>query len=349
VYRGAREPEKNLGIFALYVAYFPQLVSGPIERPGNLLPQFRQPIAFDYDRITSGLKLMLWGMFKKVVVADNLAVFVNRVYTHPTNYQGVSLIAATVFFAFQIYCDFSGYTDIAIGAAQVMGHKLMENFKRPYFSKSIGEFWRRWHISLSSWFRDYLYIPLGGNRVSVPRWYFNLFIVFLLSGLWHGANWTFLIWGGLHGFYLVSSIAMQPWRAAVAKMVGLERVPTLHKCLQVGVTFALVCFSWIFFRANSLSDAFYIVSHLFSGWDALLDFQKFKYAVSMGLGLRNLMLPVLGVAFMETAHLVQRKGSVRRLMVQTPFWVRWPAYVCLALAIMNLGVPYEIPFIYFQF
>ena len=182
VYMGKHKPEKSLLNFALYVAYFPQLVAGPIERPGNLLPQFRQKFSFDYDRVTSGLKLMLWGMFKKVVIADNLSIFVNRVYNHPGDYEGISLVMATIFFAFQIYCDFSGYTDIAIGAAEVMGIRLMKNFDRPYFSKSIAEFWRRWHISLSSWFRDYLYIPLGGNRVSTSRRSINLFIVFLLSG-----------------------------------------------------------------------------------------------------------------------------------------------------------------------
>ncbi len=203
VYRGRQKAERHLGIYALYVMFYPQLVAGPIERPYQLLHQFREHHEFDLPRVSDGLKLMLWGFFKKVVIADRIGLYVNQVYEAPTSHHGWSLIVATYFFAFQIYCDFSGYTDIAIGAAQVMGFRLMDNFNRPYFAKSIAEFWRRWHISLSSWFRDYLYFPLGGNRVPVPRWCFNISIVFLLSGLWHGASWTFVVWGALHGFYIL--------------------------------------------------------------------------------------------------------------------------------------------------
>ena len=202
VYRGDKAPERHLGFFALYVSFFPQLLAGPIERATRFLPQLYEKFDFDYPRVTKGLKLMLWGLFQKMVIADNLATLVDSVYNDPSHHQGISLILATFFFAFQIYCDFSGYSDIAIGAAQVLGIKTMDNFNRPYFSKSIPEFWRRWHISLSTWFRDYFYIPLGGNRVSIPRWYFNLFFVMLICGFWHGANWTFIVWGGLHGFYL---------------------------------------------------------------------------------------------------------------------------------------------------
>jgi len=197
VYNGKLEPEKNLGRFALYVSFFPQLVAGPIERATHLLPQLRQTFDFDYQRVVSGLQQMLWGFFKKVVIADRLAVYVNEIYASPGDENGLALLLATYFFAFQIYCDFSGYSDIAIGAARVMGYDLMENFRTPYLSKSIREFWSRWHISLSTWFRDYLYIPLGGNRVPQVRWFLNLFIVFVVSGFWHGANWTFLIWGAL--------------------------------------------------------------------------------------------------------------------------------------------------------
>jgi alginate O-acetyltransferase complex protein AlgI len=203
VYRGRQRPERHLGIFALYVSFFPQLVAGPIERSTHLLPQFFQPHRFEYDRVTSGLRLVLWGFFKKVVVADRLALYVNAVYNDPSAHTGPTILLATYFFAFQIYCDFSGYSDIAIGTARVMGYDLMQNFRRPYFARSISEFWSRWHISLSTWFRDYLYIPLGGNRVPRWRWYVNLFAVFLISGLWHGANWTFVVWGALHGTYLI--------------------------------------------------------------------------------------------------------------------------------------------------
>ncbi|CAN5908465.1 hypothetical protein BH23GEM7_BH23GEM7_20090 [soil metagenome] len=206
VYRGQREPERHLGIFALYVSFFPQLVAGPIERSTRLLPQFFEKHEFSADRVSSGLRLILWGFFKKIVIADRLAIYVNEVYGNPAGFDGPTLLLATYFFAFQIYCDFSAYSDIAIGAARVMGFELMQNFRRPYFARSIHEFWQRWHISLSTWFRDYVYIPLGGNRVPFWRWYVNLFAVFLVSGLWHGANWTFVVWGGLHGFYLVFSL-----------------------------------------------------------------------------------------------------------------------------------------------
>ncbi len=205
VYRGVKSTEKHLGIFALYVAFFPQLVAGPIERSTNLLPQFFEKHNIDWRRIVDGLKLMMWGMFKKVVIADRLAVFVDRVYGNPYDYTGLSHIVATIFFAFQIYCDFSGYSDIAIGSAQVLGFNLMDNFRRPYFSRSVSEFWRRWHISLSSWFRDYVYIPMGGNRVSPKRWHFNILTVFVVSGLWHGANWTFISQGE-EGIYCCGTI-----------------------------------------------------------------------------------------------------------------------------------------------
>ena len=206
IYNGKQEPERHFGRFALFVSFFPQLVAGPIERSVNLLPQFRKHYDFDYERVKNGILLMVWGFFKKVVIADRLAEYVNMVYNHPHDFGGLHNMIATFFFSFQIYCDFSGYSDIAIGSAMIMGYTLMTNFRRPYFSMSIREFWQRWHISLSTWFRDYVYIPLGGNRVVKWRWYYNLFITFLVSGLWHGAEWTFVIWGALHGFYLIFAI-----------------------------------------------------------------------------------------------------------------------------------------------
>src|SRR3989339_1447668 len=229
VYRRQQKPERHFGIFALYVMFYPQLVAGPIERSQNLIHQFYEKHVPDYARIASGLKLMLWGLFKKVVIADRVAVVVNQVYNNPHDYSGLPFVIATVFFAFQIYCDFSGYSDIAVGAAEVMGFKLMKNFNRPYFSKSIAEFWKRWHISLSTWFRDYLYIPLGGSRTTAARWQFNLFITFLVSGLWHGANWTFVIWGALNGFYLVFSLWTADIRKRVTDATGISRLPQLHK------------------------------------------------------------------------------------------------------------------------
>ena len=250
VYNGKIEPEKNFGVFALYVSFFPQLVAGPIERANRLLPQLKKNYNFEYERVVSGLKQMLWGFFKKLVIADNLASIVDLIYSSPGDYGGLLLLFGTYCFAFQIYCDFSGYSDIAIGAARVLGINLMENFNLPYLSKSIPEFWKRWHISLSEWFRDYVYIPLGGNRVSSSLLIFNIMAVFTISGLWHGANWTFIIWGGLHGlFYL----AFRKYKKHI------EKLPIF---LTTFLTFQIVAFCWIFFRANSLADAFFIIESI---------------------------------------------------------------------------------------
>jgi D-alanyl-lipoteichoic acid acyltransferase DltB (MBOAT superfamily) len=267
VYRGNQKAERHFGIYSLYVMFYPQLVAGPIERPQNLLHQFREKYDFNYERIVEGLKLILWGVFKKLVIADRLAIYVNAVYNNPEQHSGMTFILATIFFAFQIYCDFSGYSDIAIGSAQVMGFKLMTNFNRPYFALNISEFWKRWHISLSTWFKDYLYISLGGNRVSIPRWYFNLFLVFLISGLWHGANWTYIIWGGLNGFYLVFAIISKGFRDKMNIFIGFKKIPVLYHFSQILITFFLACFAWIFFRANNVNDAFIIIKKIstFSG------------------------------------------------------------------------------------
>ena len=262
VYRGNQKAEKHFGIYSLYVMFYPQLVAGPIERPQNLLHQFREKFDFDYKKVVEGLKLILLGFFKKLVIADRLEIYVNTVYNNPGRHSGITLLLATVFFAFQIYCDFSGYSDIAIGTAKVMGFDLMANFKRPYFSTSIAEFWKRWHISLSTWFKDYLYISLGGNKVSIPRWYFNLFLVFLISGLWHGANWTYIFWGALNGFYLIFAILSKPTRDKINKLTGIEKQPILNHFFQILITFLLTCFSWIFFRSNSISDSFVVLKKI---------------------------------------------------------------------------------------
>ncbi|MFW5979702.1 MAG: MBOAT family O-acyltransferase [Halanaerobium sp.] len=351
VYRGDKEAEKHFGIFALYVSFFPQLVAGPIERSTRLLPQFRKKIDFDSARVASGLQLMLWGYFKKVVVADRLALYVNGVYNNLEGLRGITLILATVFFAFQIYCDFSGYSSIAIGAARVMGFDLMTNFRRPYFAKSIPEFWRRWHISLSTWFKDYLYIPLGGNRVSKIRYYFNLFITFLVSGLWHGAAWTFVIWGALHGFYQIISISTVQIRKNIKDKIGLSNLPTLNKWWQILATFALVNFGWIFFRANSFSDAIYVVNNLFvSLGTQLSSWQNLKAAVvGYGLNQYELILAFAVILIMEIVHLMQRQGSVREFLNQKPLLFRWAAYYGLVIIILAFGVYGEAEFIYFQF
>ncbi len=354
VYRGNQQPEKHLGIFALYVAFFPQLVAGPIERAPHLLPQLVRKYRFDYDRVTNGLKLIVWGLFKKMVIADRLGALVDPVYNDPTAHNGPMLTMATVFFTFQIYCDFSGYSDIAIGSAQVFGIKLMDNFQRPYLSKSIAEFWRRWHISLSSWFRDYLYIPLGGNRVALPRWYFNIFVVFLLSALWHGANWTFLAWGLLHAFYLITSSILRPLRARAVTVLRLDRTPSLQRFLQVATTFALVCIAWVFFRADSLSDTAYILSHMFSGWHVLLD-REVLHNLGPSLNMeqhifkKEFLLSVVLIGFLECVQLMQCRGSLRERLALKPAWVRFGVYSLGLWAIFLFGVFRQKEFIYFTF
>ncbi|WP_187262366.1 MBOAT family O-acyltransferase [Pontibacter beigongshangensis] len=350
VYNGRIKPERHLGVFALFVTYFPQLVAGPIERAGNLLGQLKEYHSFDYDRIAGGLRRMGWGFFKKIMIADNLALMVNQVYNNPGEFEGISFVIATVFFAFQIYCDFSGYSDIAIGAAQVMGIKLMENFRSPYFAKTIAEFWSRWHISLSTWFRDYLYIPLGGNRVVKWRWYYNLFIVFLVSGLWHGANWTFVVWGALHGMYQIVGILTKDQRNRVVQLIGLHNYPLLYKWVQVLTVFALVCFSWIFFRANQISDAFYIIRSSFADIGNIREvFTHASHVLFLDQGLKVFMVSVISIILMEMVHLIQRNGSVSQLILQRPVWVRWGVYYTAILAILLFGQFGNQEFIYFQF
>jgi D-alanyl-lipoteichoic acid acyltransferase DltB (MBOAT superfamily) len=341
VYRGVIPIERHYGRFLLFVTFFPQLVAGPIERAKNLLPQFYERFNFDYRRITDGLKLMAWGFFKKLVIADRLAVYVNMVYNHPNDFAGGPVWLATYFFAFQIYCDFSGYSDIAIGAAQVMGFKLMDNFRRPYYARSIREFWQRWHISLSTWFKDYLYIPLGGNRVSVGRRQLNIFVVFLVSGLWHGASWTFVVWGALHGCYMLGSSWFEPWRRRLHVRFGLVRRPRLLQALQMAVTFHLVLFSWIFFRANSIDDAFIILQRLWI-WP--------EGHQSVALGKIEMIVALASLLLLEAVQIRQSQGSFRQQLAGTPAWLRWSLYYGLVMMILLFGMmASEQQFIYFQF
>ncbi len=357
VYRGNQKAEKHFGIYSLYVMFYPQLVAGPIERPQNLLPQFYVKHNFDYKRVSDGLKLMAWGMFKKVVIADRLAVYVNQVYGDPHHYSSFPLIIATVFFTYQIYCDFSGYSDIAIGSAQVMGFTLMQNFKRPYFSKSISEFWKRWHISLSTWFKDYVYISLGGNRVSKTKQYFNLFVTFLISGLWHGANWTFVFWGALNGFYLIFAELTKKMRESINKFIGLTQRPGINKVWQVALTFCLVAIGWIFFRANNIWEAFYIAKTIFVGFA-----HDLKAVVSnennvrlpllyLSKGKLTLILFILPVFIMECVYFMQRNKSIRKYVAEKPVWLRTGIYYLLIISILFFG-QYDDnrqQFIYFQF
>ncbi len=354
VYRGNQRAERHLGIYALYVMFYPQLVAGPIERPQNLLHQFHEPHDFDGNRVADGLGRMLWGMFKKIVIADRLAIIVNTVYSRPGDFNGLVLLLATYCFAVQIYADFSAYSDIALGAARVMGITLMENFDRPYLSTSMSEFWRRWHISLSTWFRDYLYIPLGGNRVSRPRWCFNLMIVFLLSGLWHGANWTFVIWGALHGFYLIFGSITRPARQSVARMLGADRHPALRQIAAMLITIQLTTFAWVFFRAESSSQAQFIVTRIFTDVahslahiPALLQTLANLYVGPIGNKFLQLTLWILIAAGL--VHVLRKPGSITRNFDGRPAWLRWCASYAVIFGILLLGIFGSQSFIYFQF
>jgi D-alanyl-lipoteichoic acid acyltransferase DltB (MBOAT superfamily) len=339
VYRGNQKAERHFGIYSLYVMFYPQLVAGPIERPQNLLGQFRTKFNFDYNNVAAGLKLMLWGFVKKLVIADRLGIYVDAVYGDPAHQGSASLILATIFFSFQIYADFSGYTDIAIGAARVMGFKLMTNFRRPFLARSTAEVWKRWHISLSSWFRDYLYISIGGNRVTIPRWYLNLFIVFLVSGLWHGASWTFIIWGGLNGFFVIFGIISKPFRDKINRFTGLTRFPVVLLVLQILTTFLLTSMARIFFRATSISDALLIVKKIFTFntpgflYDPVLLFYAFT-------AILLLMIKEIKEEFFSNSFtlLYHKKWQVRTL-----------AAASLVILIILAGVFDGGQFIYFQF
>ncbi|MBL6444752.1 MBOAT family protein [Fulvivirga sp. 29W222] len=263
VYRGQMKVEKDLIAFFAYVSFFPQLVAGPIERAVNLLPQFKVKHDFTYEQGAKGARLILWGLFKKVVIADNCAVFVNEIFANYQGASGLELMLGAVFFAFQIYGDFSGYSDIAIGTAKLFGFNLMTNFRTPYFSRDMAEFWRRWHISLSTWFRDYIYIPLGGSRVGKGRAVFNVFVVFAISGFWHGANWTFIIWGVLNAVYFLPLLLMGKNRANTNTVAEEKVLPSFSELWQIANTFALTCLAWVFFRAEGVTVAYDYIRAIF--------------------------------------------------------------------------------------
>lgn len=343
VYRGEQKAERHFGIYALYVMFFPQLVAGPIERPQNLIHQFYETHVVEWTRIWGGLRLMLWGFFKKIVVADTLAQGVNVIYNNPADFTGTSYIIATVFFGLQIYCDFSGYSDIARGAARVLGFRLMLNFNTPYHARSIAEFWKRWHISLSTWFRDYLYFSLGGNRVSRSRLYVNLLIVFIVSGFWHGANWTFIVWGALHGTYLVCSIIFRTWREGLVALLHFDRLPSIRAALATLVTFTLVNIAWIFFRAHSIDDALHILTNLFSGlsWDS--------YSVTLTKGRMWMTYSLLAIAFMEAVEILRDNPRIVLFFTNRPAYQKWFAYAVVGVVIFLSSGNGGGEFIYFQF
>lgn len=366
VYQGRQKAERHFGIYSLYVMFYPQLVAGPIERPQNLLPQFRQEHRFDYRLATDGLKLMAWGFFKKMVVADRLALFVKPVFDNPTQHAGVALMVGTVFFALQIYCDFSGYSDIAIGSARVMGFRLMKNFDLPYSARSVSEFWKRWHISLSTWFRDYVYIPLGGNRCSTGRWMFNLMVTFVISGLWHGASWNFVVWGGLNGLAILGETALRKPFALVLKFIRADRWPTLLVWMERAATFAFLNMTWIFFRAKTLSDSVYIVTHLFNGLGKFFsDFttyllaRNFHLGLEINKGIREAYLvgqssaewrrAIVAILVLLGVQFLQARGSLLSFLARQPGVARWAAYYGLVAAILVYSVTNSDQFIYFQF
>jgi len=339
VYRGNEKAERHFGIYSLYVMFYPQLVAGPIERPQNLLHQFRQRMTLDYDRIFEGLKLMTWGFFKKLVVADRLGVYVNAAYQNVEQNDGVSLMTACIFFSFQIYCDFSGYSDIAIGTAKVMGFDLMKNFNQPIFAKSTGEFWKRWHISLSTWFKDYLFFPLGGSKGSNLLRYRNLMIVFVISGLWHGANWTYIIWGAINGFYLVFALVTKNIRNKFNTAIGIVKFKRLHLAIQVLITFILISLSRVFFRSTSVEEAIKVFKKM----------ATFKGDI-FSFGTSNLVYSLAAIAFLVAVEF-KREYYPNSFSVShhKNFWVRNAYFSLLILCIILFGVFDGGQFIYFQF
>ena len=349
VYKGSVKAEKHLGYYALYVSFFPQLVAGPIERPENLIPQLHAKHKFSWDNAIPGLRKMLIGFFKKMVVADLIATYVNIVYNDPSSSTGFGVLVATVLFSFQIYCDFSGYTDIAIGCSEVMGIRLMQNFNRPYISESIQEFWRRWHISLSSWFKDYLYFPLGGSRCKKWRHMLNIFIVFLVSGLWHGAAWTFVLWGVIHGVYQIIGALTKKLREKGWRALRLDPAGRFVRAVRRVITFALAAFAWIFFRANNFAELGIILKKLFCDWTFSSDY--FKATLEhMELDALSIVICALSLLIMQRMDIdglcakdETRKKSLLGIRYVYIVWI-----IIFAWLLLSLGDGTSA-FIYFQF
>ena len=338
VYRDEIYAEKNFFRYALFVSFFPQLVAGPIERTDNLLPQIKEEHCFRYGDAVYGLRQMLWGFFKKVVIADTLANYVDLVYDSPTSRTGGVFLIAAIFFSIQIYCDFSGYSDIAIGTARLFGIRLMTNFKSPYLSSSVNEFWRRWHISLSTWFRDYVYIPLGGNRKGRIRKYINTLITFLLSGLWHGANGTFIFWGGLHGCVQI-----------VEDVFGLNKKKRF-RYLSMAFTFLFITFAWIFFRADTLQEAGYIIRFIFDGISSPVTYIRNGFA-AFGIGRKTYIRIGISLMVLLIFDWISLHGDPLAEVSKLPGVIRWGIYylfgtILIVYGFNNVG---ENPFVYFQF
>ncbi len=351
VFRGGTKPERNLGKYALFLSFFPQLVAGPIERSNNLLSQLYQEHKFDYERARSGILLITWGLFQKIVIADRAAILVNAVFKNYEDYMGAQLMFAAVCFAIQIYCDFGGYSNIAIGASEMLGIKLMDNFRHPYLAVSIKDFWSRWHISLSTWFRDYLYIPLGGNRCSKGRKHLNVMCTMLLSGLWHGANWTYIFWGWMHGAYQVIGDITYKARNKLKEFLKIKTDTTIYKVFQGICTFALVDLAWIFFRAESIEIAVSYICRMFLTFD-IRDFLN-ESLFNIGLDMREVYLLIFLMLFLFVVSLIQKRMSIRRWLTNQNIIFRWMVYLVSVFLILLWGIYGEdyqqTQFIYFQF
>ncbi len=352
VYRKEIYVEKNFLKYALFVSFFPQLVAGPIERSKNLLKQISIDHAFSYENFRRGLLIMLWGYFQKIVIADRIGILVDTVYGNVGNYAGGYYLLASVLFAVQIYCDFSGYSLIAAGAAKVMGFQLMENFDCPYFAKSVAEFWRRWHISLTSWFRDYLYIPLGGNQKGTARKYLNVMIVFLVSGLWHGAQWTYIVWGGLNGLFQVVGSMLAPARKKAGELLNLKEDSFGRRVFGVFVTFVLVDLTWIFFRASSIQDALHMIKSIFTVANPWIFTDNSIYGLGLNQKQVHLLILSLAVLFMAD-WLKYKKIDILEKILEQDLWCRWTVYLGGVLFVLVFGIrgnAYDAQaFVYFQF
>ena len=356
VYRKDVAAEYNLFRYALFVSFFPQLVAGPIERSGNLMKQLKEVHTiklWNYERIVRGAAVMMWGFFLKVIVADRAAAIANNVFENYYAMGTFELVTGVVFFAIQIYCDFASYSTIAQGAAQIMGFTLMDNFDTPYFALSIKEFWRRWHISLSTWFRDYLYIPLGGNRKGTARKYINTMIVFLVSGLWHGADWTYIVWGGLHGAYQVIGAVTKPAKEKLYKKLGFKTQSTSIRLCQMLSTFALTCLAWIFFRADSIGAAFDYIVRMVTHLNPWAITPGVIY--NLGLDRQEMNILLISVAVLFFVDYMKRRKNIRfeNLTDNQVFWVRGAVIFILLFVVIIFGAyGYSFDaqeFIYFQF
>jgi alginate O-acetyltransferase complex protein AlgI len=344
IYKNRIAPERNFVDYSVFVSFFPLLVAGPIERATHLLPQILKKREFDYSKAVDGLRQILWGLFKKIVIADNCAVYANAIFNNSADYSGSTLVIGALFFTFQIYCDFSGYSDIALGTARLFGIDLLRNFAFPYFSRDVAEFWRRWHISLSSWFKDYLYIPLGGSKGGVWVKIRNTFIIFIVSGFWHGANWTFIVWGLLNALYIMPSIVFNTNRNNLDIVAKGKYLPTLKDLFSIGITFSLTVFAWIFFRAENLRHAMRYISQIFSS--SLFSVPKILFSSPT---IRPNFLFILLIIFIFIEWIGrEQKYAIEKLGFKFPRIIRWSLYYIMILVISYYAGS-EQQFIYFQF